>query len=55
MLGALFLVGQEILCERRVLLWRVPARPDYEYVESRAKARGVVRAIELAARQEAWP
>jgi anthranilate synthase component 1 len=31
------------------------ARPDYEYEESRAKARGVVRAIELAARQEAWP
>jgi anthranilate synthase component 1 len=30
------------------------ARPDYEYEESRAKARGVVRAIELAARQEAW-
>ena len=31
------------------------AKPDYEYEESRAKARGVVRAIELAARQEAWP
>jgi anthranilate synthase component I len=31
------------------------ARPDYEYEESRAKARGVVRAIELAAGQEAWP
>ena len=31
------------------------AEPDYEYEESRAKARGVVRAIELAARQEAWP
>jgi anthranilate synthase component 1 len=31
------------------------ARPDYEYEESRSKARGVVRAIELAARQEAWP
>jgi anthranilate synthase component 1 len=31
------------------------ARPDYEYEESRAKARGVVRAIELAARQENWP
>jgi anthranilate synthase component 1 len=30
------------------------ARPDYEYEESRSKARGVVRAIELAARQEAW-
>jgi anthranilate synthase component 1 len=31
------------------------ARPDYEYEESRAKARGVVRAIELAARQAEWP
>jgi anthranilate synthase component 1 len=31
------------------------ARPDYEYEESRAKARGVVRAIELAAAQENWP
>jgi anthranilate synthase component I len=31
------------------------AKPPYEYEESRAKARGVVRAIELAARQEAWP
>src|SRR5688500_995022 len=31
------------------------ARPDYEYEESRAKARGVVRAIELAARQVDWP
>jgi anthranilate synthase component 1 len=31
------------------------ARPDYEYEESRAKARGVVRAIELAAAQEGWP
>ncbi len=30
------------------------ARPDYEYEESRAKARGVVQAIELATRQ-AWP
>jgi anthranilate synthase component 1 len=30
------------------------ARPDYEYEESRSKARGVVRAIELAARQEDW-
>jgi anthranilate synthase component 1 len=30
------------------------ARPDYEYEESRAKARGVVRAIELAARQADW-
>ena len=31
------------------------ARPDYEYEESRAKARGVVRAIELAVRQPDWP
>jgi anthranilate synthase component I len=31
------------------------AKPDYEYEESRAKARGVVRAIELAAGQEGWP
>ena len=31
------------------------AKPDYEYEESRAKARGVVRAIELATRQAAWP
>jgi anthranilate synthase component 1 len=30
------------------------ARPDYEYEESRAKARGVVRAIELATAQEGW-
>jgi anthranilate synthase component 1 len=30
------------------------ARPDYEYEESRAKARGVVRAIELAALQPGW-
>jgi anthranilate synthase component 1 len=31
------------------------AQPDYEYEESRAKARGVVRAIELAVKQAAWP
>ena len=31
------------------------AKPDYEYEESRAKARGVVMAIELAAKQAAWP
>jgi anthranilate synthase component 1 len=31
------------------------AKPDYEYEESRAKARGVVRAIELAAAQREWP
>jgi anthranilate synthase component 1 len=31
------------------------AKPPYEYEESRAKARGVVRAIELAARQGDWP
>jgi anthranilate synthase component 1 len=30
------------------------AKPDYEYEESRNKARGVVRAVELAARQETW-
>jgi len=30
------------------------AKPDYEYEESRAKARGVVRAIELAVRQADW-
>jgi anthranilate synthase component 1 len=30
------------------------ARPEYEYEESRSKARGVVQAIELAARQEGW-
>jgi anthranilate synthase component I len=31
------------------------ARPDYEYEESRNKARAVARAIELATGQEAWP
>jgi anthranilate synthase component I len=31
------------------------AQPDYEYEESRAKARGVVQAIELAAEQRDWP
>jgi anthranilate synthase component 1 len=31
------------------------ARPDYEYEESRSKARGVVRAMELAVRQPDWP
>jgi anthranilate synthase component 1 len=30
------------------------AKPAYEYEESRAKARGVVRAIELAVRQPEW-
>ena len=30
------------------------AKPEYEFEESRAKARGVVRAIELAARQADW-
>jgi anthranilate synthase component 1 len=30
------------------------AKPEYEYEESRAKARGVVRAIELAVRQPEW-
>jgi anthranilate synthase component 1 len=31
------------------------ARPDYEYEESRAKARAVLRAIELALEQPDWP
>jgi anthranilate synthase component 1 len=31
------------------------AKPDYEYEESVAKSRGVVRAIELASKQAAWP
>ena len=31
------------------------AKPDYEYEESRAKAGGVVKAIELAVKQAAWP
>ena len=31
------------------------AKPDYEYDESRAKAAGVVKAIELAVKQAAWP
>jgi len=31
------------------------ARPDYEYEESRAKARAVLRAIELAGEQPQWP
>jgi anthranilate synthase component I len=31
------------------------AKPDYEYEESRNKARAVARAIELASRQETWP
>ena len=31
------------------------AKPEYEYEESVAKARGVKRAIELAARQPDWP
>jgi anthranilate synthase component 1 len=31
------------------------AQPAYEYEESRNKARGAVRAIELATRQAAWP
>jgi anthranilate synthase component I len=30
------------------------AKPDYEYRESEAKARGVLRAIELACEQEDW-
>ena len=31
------------------------AKPDYEYEESRNKARAVARAIELATSHEAWP
>jgi anthranilate synthase component 1 len=31
------------------------AEPAYEFEESKAKARGVVRAIELATRQAEWP
>ena len=31
------------------------AKPDYEYEESRAKSRAVLRAIELAISQTDWP
>ena len=31
------------------------ARPEYEFAESEAKARGVLRAIELAMEQPDWP
>jgi anthranilate synthase component 1 len=31
------------------------AKPDYEFRESEAKASAVLRAIELASRQEDWP
>jgi anthranilate synthase component 1 len=31
------------------------AKPDYEFAESEAKARGVLRAIELAVEQPEWP
>ena len=31
------------------------AKPDYEFRESEAKARGVLQAIELAAGQPEWP
>jgi anthranilate synthase component 1 len=31
------------------------AKPAYEYEESVAKARGVLRAIELAVSQPDWP
>jgi anthranilate synthase component 1 len=31
------------------------AKPDYEYEESVAKARGVLKAIELAVAQPDWP
>jgi anthranilate synthase component I len=31
------------------------AKPAYEYEESLAKARAVMRAVELAAAQPTWP
>jgi anthranilate synthase component I len=31
------------------------AKPDYEYEESRAKARAIVNAIGLAVSQADWP
>jgi anthranilate synthase component 1 len=31
------------------------AKPEYEFAESEAKARGVLRAIELAMEQPDWP
>jgi anthranilate synthase component 1 len=31
------------------------AKPDYEFRESEAKARGVLKAIELAVSQREWP
>ena len=31
------------------------ARPEYEFAESEAKARGVLRAVELAMEQPDWP
>ncbi len=31
------------------------AQPDYEFAESEAKARGVLRAVELAMEQPDWP
>ena len=31
------------------------ARPDYEFEESEAKAKAVMRAIELALEQPDWP
>ena len=31
------------------------AKPEYEFAESEAKARAVLRALELAAEQPEWP
>ena len=31
------------------------AKPDYEFLESEAKARGVLRAVEMAMEQPDWP
>ena len=31
------------------------AKPEYEFLESEAKARGVLRAIEMAMEQPDWP
>jgi anthranilate synthase component 1 len=31
------------------------AKPDYEFRESEAKAKGVLRAVEMALEQADWP
>jgi anthranilate synthase component 1 len=31
------------------------AKPEYEFLESEAKARGVLRAVEMAMEQPDWP